>query len=1380
MVIGRVRTYTAGSLRLTSSMIEFRYVRAIMHLSAYAVGLLLTSSALAQTCYQYSNNVAVLGWSDTPEEACAAFWPHLQANHPESEFRRKRTLVINYSACIANQYMYGVHSGQVTFFHTTRVRPTGCPVSDGQKNNGPQHCVGNPVNAANGNKYESQTDYAQASLSLHRSYNHFGFGSGALGVKWDAKYFTTITQGVIGPNNVLNSVLATRSDGRRFVFHSAGAAWQADADVQDSLIELKDTAGNRTGWKYLVAEDDSSETYDSEGRLIEIRARTGMIHTLSYSTTSTSTSIAPRPGLLLAVRTSFGHQLSFVYDSRGRIKRMTDPGGGMYQFAYDTNNNLTNVTFPDSSSRAYVYNEPAYTSGTNLPSALTGVIDENNTRFSTFSYDAQGRAISTEHSAGVEKFEITYGANSTSAVRDPFGTIRAHSFEVRHGAFKLTGIDQPCATGCGSDASKVRSYDANGNLSSQADFNDNITNFSYDLAKNLETSRTEAYGSPSARTITTQWHSVYRLPIQIDELHRRTIYTHDANGNVLTRTVLDTGTNESRTWTYTYNGFGQVLTADGPRTDVSDVTTYTYYDCSTGYECGQVHTIENALGHVTTYSTYNAHGQPLIITDPNGVLSALTYDTRQRLKSRTIGTEITSFDYWPTGLLKKATLPDSSYIEYTYDAAHRLTDISDAEGNRIHYTLDAMGNRTAEEVFDPLNALTQMRTRVFNTLNRLHKEIGAAGGPSVTTTFGYDDNGNRTDIDAPLARSTDQSYDELNRLTQITDAMSGVTKYGYNALDQLTSVTDPRNKVTSYQYNALGDLQQQLSPDTGTTISTYDSAGNLETRTDARGKIGTYAYDALNRVTGVTYADQTIGYVYDAGANQKGRLTQVTDGSGSTSWTYDPQGRVLSRQQAMGSVTKTIGYGYDSAGRLETLTLPSGNTIGYAYTNGKITSLTLNGSTTLLSNVIYQPFGPTTGWTWGNNTFAVREYDLDGKITHLDSAGMKTYSYDDAFRIIGIIDVTDPSFSQSFGYDLLDRLTSANGTNLSQGWAYDGNGNRLTESGGAPSTYTVSSTSNRTNSIAGSLTRTYSYDAAGNALSDGTATYTYNDAGRMMSATSNGTTATYSLNALGQRVRKTVSGASAYFVYDEAGHLAGEYDGSGNLIQETIWFGETPVAVLKLSGSTTSVFYVHADHLNTPRRITRASDNMIVWRWDSDPFGTIAASEDPDADTKAFVYNFRFAGQYYDSESGLHYNYYRDYDPITGRYIESDPLGLLGGLNSYLYAEATPVRSVDPLGLKTCGSGWNEPFVPDNPRSFPFSDCCQRHDECYGTCGATREVCDEGFLYCMVKACTKYSAKIIILDCSRWAMLYYRAVDRRGQDAYDRAQREACNGCTRR
>jgi RHS repeat-associated protein len=185
-----------------------------------------------------------------------------------------------------------------------------------------------------------------------------------------------------------------------------------------------------------------------------------------------------------------------------------------------------------------------------------------------------------------------------------------------------------------------------------------------------------------------------------------------------------------------------------------------------------------------------------------------------------------------------------------------------------------------------------------------------------------------------------------------------------------------------------------------------------------------------------------------------------------------------------------------------------------------------------------------------------------------------------------------------------------------------------------------------------------------------------------VSATKASVTTSYELNALGQRVKKTTSGSSMYFVYDEAGHLVGEYNNAGTLIQETVWFGDTPVATLRPNGSGVDVFYIHTDHLNTPRRVSRPSDNVVVWRLDSDPFGTTAVNEDPDQDSNLFVFNLRFPGQYFDAESGLQYNYYRDgYDPVTGRYTQSDPIGLDGGINTYAYIDGNPLSGIDPFGL---------------------------------------------------------------------------------------------------
>jgi RHS repeat-associated protein len=366
------------------------------------------------------------------------------------------------------------------------------------------------------------------------------------------------------------------------------------------------------------------------------------------------------------------------------------------------------------------------------------------------------------------------------------------------------------------------------------------------------------------------------------------------------------------------------------------------------------------------------------------------------------------------------------------------------------------------------------------------------------------------------------------------------------------------------------------------------------------------------------------------------------------------------------------------------LTTPSGQVVTYGYNAaGQVTSVSVNG-TTVLSNVLYEPFGATRGWTWGNGTYAVRTRDTDGRITQIDSGGLRTYAYDDASRITGITDTVTPANSWTYGYDTLDRLVSGVSSGTTRGWTYDPHGNRLTETGTAPATYVVSSTSNRVSSISGSLPRSYGYDAAGNTTGYASAGFTYNNRGRMLSASFGGNTATYVYNALGQRIKRLAASVSTLYMYDESGHLLGEYDGAGNLVQETVWLGDIPVATLRPNGSTVDVYYVHTDHLNTPRLVTQPSNNAVRWSWNSDPFGTNAPNENPAA-LGVFKYNLRFPGQQYDGIAGLSYNYFRDYDAATGRYVESDPIGLSGGLNTYAYVRENPVGIVDSNGLQ----GWS-------------------------------------------------------------------------------------------
>jgi RHS repeat-associated protein len=1136
---------------------------------------------------------------------------------------------------------------------------------------------------SNGNLTESELDYSgsgQNILQFVRNYNYLGADvgtaaplNGATGQGWTHTYERRL--GVFAKG----AVRAGRPDGTDRIFLPIAGGYQEFGTSLDRLTALP----NGAGWAFIDG-NDTTETYNSSGYLQSITYRGGQTVTLTYSTASTSTLIAPSPSLLIAVADAFGHQLSFTYSAQGLMATMTDPSGGVYIYT-NASGQLTRVSYPDSSSRQYIYNESVNTQGANLPYALTGIVDEVGTRYATFGFNAAGQAISSQQAGGVNHYTIQSVANAPgqssniAAITDPLGATRHYTYTNVGGVGKFWLLDTLCLN-C-SDAPIYVGYDGNGNVSLKVDFKGDITSFNFDLVRNLETSRTEALGTPQERTITTQWNSLWREPSLITEPNRAKSFTYDGNGNPLTTTITDTTVtpNLSRTWTYTYDSYGRLLTADGPRTDVQDVTTFAYYNCSSGPQCGQLQTVSDALGHVSTFNSYNSNGQPVAITDPNGVVTTLAYDARRRMTSQQVGSEITSYSYWSNGLLKQVTSPDGSTILYGYDGAHRLTDITDTLGNHIHYTLDALGNRTAVNTYDPTNALHSTHTRVFNALSELYMDINAAGTPGVTTTYGYDTQGNLISIAAPLGRNTTKSYDALNRLSQVIDPANGNETPIYDANNNVAAVQDPKGLTTAYSHNGFDDLLQQMSPDSGTTIYTYDSAGNLTTKQDARNSIGTFTYDALNRLTKQAYSDEIINFSYDAGTNGMGRLTGASDSSHALAWTYDAHGRVIGKAQTVGSVTKSVGYGYTNAD-LTSIVTPSGQTITYGYTNHRITSITINGKS-LLTGVTYEPFGSVNAWTWGNSTTVGRIYSTDEKVTQISTAGdVIKFGYDNALRLTSVADKEVSANSWTADYDVLDRVTSASTTGTNYGWTYDANGNRLTQSGSNATTFNPASSSNRLMSTTGALARTYSYDAAGNTASYASDSFAFNQLGRMTGATASGASTNYLYSALGQMIKKSAASGTTLLMYDEAGHLLGEYSSSGSLIEETVWMGDIPVATLRPSGSAILIYYVHSDQYGSPRAVTLPSNNALTWLWSANPYGVDTPNQNPQG-LGTFIYNMRFPGQYYQAETGLNYNYARDYDSATGRYLESDPIGLSGGINTYAYAGGDPVSNTDPLGL---------------------------------------------------------------------------------------------------
>jgi len=612
----------------------------------------------------------------------------------------------------------------------------------------------------------------------------------------------------------------------------------------------------------------------------------------------------------------------------------------------------------------------------------------------------------------------------------------------------------------------------------------------------------------------------------------------------------------------------------------------------------------------------------------------------------------------------------------------------------------------------------------YPSTNYICAAAAPATGALENALNAFDANGNLTTAKDPLAHSTTNSYDALNRVTQVLDPAGNTTKYAYRANNTLLQVTDPRALNTVYSPNGFGETLQLNSPDTGITTNTYDPMGRLITKNDARlVNLASYTYDDLGRVISESYqGGGSVTYTYDQGTYGKGRLTSVF-GVTSTSFTYEAHGRVTQKTQVLGTVSRTVGYHYDAYGRLDQLTYPSGMIVVFGYTNGKITSINAAGQS-VLTGAIYSPFGAIKNWTWGNGQAYARTIDLDGRVTSYPrNTNTQALGFDVASRITSITD-SNATLNQSFGYDNLDRLISDDplngGTQPARSYAYDPNGNRLTSTlSGVLTTYDTPAASNR---LASTTTgASYTYDPIGNIVSDGTRTFAYNARGRMNSATVGGQTTTYKIDAFGRRVQKINGATSTIYVHDEAGQLLGEYDGTGAQIAEHIYFNGMPVAVMKFVAGNPVVYQVYPDHLGTPRAIIDSVTRQAVWRWHNvDPFAGNLPEENP-AGLGTFNYNLRFPGQYYDIETGLHYNYFRDYDPQIGRYREGDPIGLRGGRNVYTYANDSPLRFRDPSGERYEDPeppiGW--PIFPEPPGTkVPGGPPWSEHKQCMWTCHA--------------------------------------------------------------
>jgi RHS repeat-associated protein len=1250
-------------------------------------------------------------------------------------------------------------------------------------------CAGsrNPIYPATGEKQRHEDDFTFAGRTFTRHYrslrqfrNNRNFGIG-----WSH----TWSDRVIGtPVTSTPYVHIDESGNYESYALLSGNRYRGENSVGRVLERI-----NANGISFrLHLPDGEVREFDLDGYLIAIRNPDDPLNDLTI--THADRSIA-------TVTDGQGRVLRFE-SSANLLRRIVLPDGSAIAYDYDADRNLIRVTYPGSAVRQYHYNEPGLAGAANQRHHLTGITAEDERRYASFSYDARGRATASRVlGTPNELTTIGYPTEDSATMNTAEGGSRAYT--IAPGTYRRVLAMQE-----GSD-SVQQTYDALGRLQSRTDKRNVRTEYGYEGA--YRTSILSAVGTPEERRQEFVHDPVsgrlteQRTKDRAGTLVSRMLWSYNARLQTTLVTRIDPATGSTRQTAMTYceaadvtaglcPQVGLLVAVDGPAAGSADTVRYEYRmadepTCAASpttcpYRKGDVWRTINAAGHGVEHLRYDGAGRLLSTRDANGVVTDLEYDPRGRIVASKIrgvddtseaDDRITRIDYAPTGAVERVLSPDGSFMQFQYDAAQRLTAVTDASGNRMVYTLNAAGERIGEEARDPSGTLRRALTRVFDALGRLERQIDA---DQRATVFTYDAEDNLALVTDARTRRTGHDHDPLGRLRstlQDIDGVAALTQYQYDAMDRLTQVIDPNGRATVYAYNGFGELVGQQSPDTGQTTFVYSAAGNLQLKTDARGITAQYGHDALNRLTSITYPDSSrnVAYSYDTASEDcldgerfaKGRLARMTDASGDTAYCHDRYGHLVRKLQRTQGRTYVLRYLHtDPRGRLpgqNTLLQnpPPGNQwIGMTYPDGSTVRIVrdaqarpkelrvtqANGTAqVLLHSAQYAPFGASTGWTYGNGRQLVRSFDLNGRPQSIRDAAAGGLDLGYRFDAVGNLEslhlatLAEPA-RRRYVHDGMNRLQQVReGASDSVLYAYD-----------------YDATGNRTRRTAGTMLQDYTYaigrhwlagvggvprehDAAGNTtrigaanqglppggcvgcleenpgpgepghpgpgdpppsetmgiMSTASATTTdaptvrefeYDDANRMRAVKHDGVVAmNYLYNGKGERVYRYGNGTAVTTVYDEAGRWIGDYDGNGQPIQQAIWLDDLPVGLLVGAGAAQKLYYLQPDALGTPRVVIDPVRNLAVWRWDlaGEAFGDSAPEEDVDADGVAFVLDMRFPGQRYDAATGFNYNYFRDYDPGTGRYIQSDPIGLLGGANTYGYANEDPLVFFDFFGL---------------------------------------------------------------------------------------------------
>ncbi|RRQ21111.1 hypothetical protein D6C00_03475 [Thiohalobacter thiocyanaticus] len=832
------------------------------------------------------------------------------------------------------------------------------------------------------------------------------------------------------------------------------------------------------------------------------------------------------------------------------------------------------------------------------------------------------------------------------------------------------------------------------------------------------------------------------------------------NDRLHTRTETDTYTGKTRTTRWTYLPTGEVETitqADGA--PEATVLSFGYDDAR------RLVRITDGLGNYIEYTldTEGNREAEKIYDNAGALKKQLTqaFDIYNQLDTTTQANESDDYDYAPDGTLNRRTDGRGTVTDYSYDALRRLTHTVQDDGGSDPTTADAA------TIYD------------YDAQDNLTTVTDPIDG---TTTYAYDDLGNLISQASPDTGTTTFRYDAAGNRIEKADAKGQVFTYSYDALNRLTAIDGPgAESDVSYVYDTCSNGQGLLCRVTrGSSVVEYSYTAFGEV---AESQGLAYSYDRAGRLAEITYpSGAKVSYEYDPAGNVQ-TLKMTKDGNSlllASNIQYTPFGDVSHLVYGNGI---TLSQGYDIAHRLQSQNVDGTLQMDYSLYDG-------NGNLQQRNELISgqsSTFGydalnrlDTAAGSFGQHDYV---YDPNGNRTQLTTdAGMTQYGYTPRSNRLTSLDgdsgaiQLDPNGNttvlrgQVLDYTPDNRLKEVGGVAV---YSYNGLGqrtrkNRLNENQSIAYLYDQAGQLRVKRTDAGVIQREYVYlngrplaviiadhDGDGVPDSQDNCVYHVNPDQYDSNGDGYGNRCDADLNDDGfVNLTDFSLFRQSYGSTDEDA----DFDGSGfvNLADLSIlrqFYAASPgPSAIEESVPAQKTYYIHNDHLGTPKALTD-ENGARVWSATHTPFGKATVDEDPDGDGRVVMFNLRFPGQYYDRETGLHYNYFRYYDSSTGRYITADPLGLKGGLNAYAYVGNNPVNWYDPHGLWEMYGNWggrnwaggqsgnnipNDPLPPVDS----LDECFMYHDYCYeqkeNTCkpdspldNKIERICDEALLRCM-------------------------------------------------